>query len=285
MDTKELLAKVKRIELKTKSKSGNVFSGQYHSSFKGKGMIFSEVRQYEVGDDIRNIDWNVTAKLSDTYVKSFEEEREMTVMLLVDVSSSQNIGSGKYTKQEIVTEVCATIAFSAMLNGDKVGLVMFSDKIHKFIPPQKGKKHVLRILRDLLDTQTEYEGTKISEGIDFVNRILKKKSIVFMISDFIDKDYERSLKLLSKKHELIGLKVGDEFENKLPDLGFVLVEDKETGKKRFVNTWKKSNKSQWENYFKNYDDNFERCFKKMGARHQIINTDGEYMKTLIKTFS
>lgn len=285
MDTKELLAKVRRIEIKTKTLSGNIFSGQYHSSFKGKGMIFSEVRGYEIGDDIRNIDWNVTAKLSEPHVKSFEEEREMTVMLAVDISQSVNFGSTSQIKRDVLVEICATIAFSAMMNNDKVGLLLFSDKIEKYIPPAKGKKHILRILRDLLDTESETTGTNISEAADYICRLIKKRSIVFMLSDFMDSEYMNSMKLLAKRHTLTGLKIRDRLESNLPKLGYFLSYDMETKQRKYINTFLPSVRRQWKAHFDQYEDYYTETFVKIGARYQSIYTDDDYIKALVKIFS
>lgn len=285
MDTKELLAKVRRIEIKTKTLSGNIFSGQYHSSFKGKGMTFSEVRAYEIGDDIRNIDWNVTAKLSKPHVKSFEEEREMTVMLAVDISQSVNFGSSAQLKRDVLVEICATIAFSAMMNNDKVGLLLFSDKIEKYIPPAKGKKHILRILRDLLDTESESNGTDISQASDYICQLLKKKSIVFMLSDFMDQDYMNSMRLLAKRHTLTGLKIRDRLESTLPKLGYVLSYDMETKQRKYLNTFLPSVRKQWKAHFDAYEDYYKDTFVKIGARNQSIFTDEDYIKALVKIFS
>lgn len=284
MDTKELLAKVRRIEIKTKALSGNLFSGQYHSSFKGKGMIFSEVRQYDVGDDIRNIDWNVTAKLSSPHVKNFEEEREMTVVLAVDISSSLNFGTRHALKKEVLVEICATIAFSAMMNNDKVGLLLFSDKVEKYIPPGKGKSHVLRILRDLLDTEASGQGTNISEGAGYLNRLLKKKSIVFLLSDFMDTDYKDTIRLLARKHTLTGLRIKDHAEINLPKIGYVLARDAETGKRKYINTLSPKVRRQWKERFEKFEDYYSQVFKKIGARHQTLETDGDYIKTLVRLF-
>lgn len=280
-----MLAKVRRIEIKTKTLSGNIFSGQYHSSFKGKGMTFSEVRAYEIGDDIRNIDWNVTAKLSKPHVKSFEEEREMTVMLAVDISQSVNFGSSAQLKRDVLVEICATIAFSAMMNNDKVGLLLFSDKIEKYIPPAKGKKHILRILRDLLDTESESNGTDISQASDYICQLLKKKSIVFMLSDFMDQDYMNSMRLLAKRHTLTGLKIRDRLESTLPKLGYVLSYDMETKQRKYLNTFLPSVRKQWKAHFDAYEDYYKDTFVKIGARNQSIFTDEDYIKALVKIFS
>ena len=248
-------------------------------------MIFSEVRGYEIGDDIRNIDWNVTAKLSEPHVKSFEEEREMTVMLAVDISQSVNFGSTSQIKRDVLVEICATIAFSAMMNNDKVGLLLFSDKIEKYIPPAKGKKHILRILRDLLDTESETTGTNISEAADYICRLIKKRSIVFMLSDFMDSEYMNSMKLLAKRHTLTGLKIRDRLESNLPKLGYFLSYDMETKQRKYINTFLPSVRRQWKAHFDQYEDYYTETFVKIGARYQSIYTDDDYIKALVKIFS
>ena len=249
MDTKELLKKVRKIEIKTRRLSDNVFGGEYHSTFKGRGMTFSEVRQYQFGDDVRAIDWNVTARYNEPFVKVFEEERELTLMLVVDVSGSEAFGTKTQFKREILTEIAATLAFSALQNNDKVGLLLFSDQVELFIPPKKGRSHILRIIRELLEFRPLSFKTNISNALEFLSGILKKKAIVFMLSDFMDKDYEKTLRIASKKHDFTGIRVFDPIEKRLPNLGIIPIKDSETGIIQWVNTFPKKNR---ELYSKNY---------------------------------
>ncbi|MEO8515908.1 MAG: DUF58 domain-containing protein, partial [Flavobacterium sp.] len=237
MDTKELLKKVRKIEIKTRRLSDHIFSGEYHTSFKGRGMTFSEVRQYQFGDDVRAIDWNVTARYNEPYIKVFEEERELTMMLMVDISGSESFGTKSQLKSEIVTEIAATMAFSATQNNDKIGLILFSDEIELYIPPKKGKSHVLRIIRELIEFSPKSNKTNISQALKFLSGTQKKKAIVFMISDFItDDDYEKTLKIAGKKHDITGVRVYDIREEKMPNLGLVPMQDAETGETQWVNT-------------------------------------------------
>ena len=228
MDTKELLKKVRKIEIKTRRLSDHIFSGEYHTSFKGRGMTFSEVRQYQFGDDIRAIDWNVTARYNEAHVKVFEEERELTMMLMVDISGSESFGSKNQFKKDIVTEIAATMAFSATQNNDKIGLILFSDEIELYIPPKKGRSHVLRIIRELIEFQPKSRKTDIAQALKFLSGTQKKKAIVFVISDFMSEDYEQTLKIASKKHDITGIRVYDIREEKMPDLGMVSMLDTET---------------------------------------------------------
>jgi uncharacterized protein (DUF58 family) len=236
MDTKALLKKVRKIEIKTRRLSDHVFGGEYHSTFKGRGMTFSEVRQYQFGDDVRAIDWNVTARYNEPFVKVFEEERELTLMLVVDVSGSESFGTKTQFKREILTEIAATLAFSALQNNDKVGLALFSDQIELFIPPKKGRSHILRIIRELLEFEPKSRQTNISTALEFLSGVLKKKAIVFMLSDFMDNGYEKTLRITAKKHDLTGIRVYDPVETKLPKLGIVPMRDAETGAIRWINT-------------------------------------------------
>ena len=233
MDTKELLKKVRKIEIKTRRLSDHVFGGEYHSTFKGRGMTFSEVRQYHYGDDVRNIDWNVTARYNDPHVKVFEEERELTMMLIVDVSGSKEFGTQKQLKNEFVTEIAATLAFSATQNNDKIGLVLFSDKVELYIPPKKGRSHVLRIIRELLEFRPENKETNITEALRFIASIMKKKAIVFLISDFMDSDYIQNLKIVARKHDITGVRIYDKNEVQIPSLGVVQMVDQEGREGRF----------------------------------------------------
>jgi uncharacterized protein (DUF58 family) len=237
MDTKALLKKVRKIEIKTRRLSDHVFGGEYHSTFKGRGMTFSEVRQYQFGDDVRSIDWNVTARYNEPFVKVFEEERELTLMLVVDVSGSEAFGTQIQFKRDLITEIAATLAFSALQNNDKVGLILFSDQVELFIPPKKGRSHILRIIRELLEFEPESKKTSISTALEFLSGVLKKKAIVFVLSDFMDKNYEKTLRISAKKHDLTGIRVFDPVETKLPNLGIVPLRDAETGMVRWISTF------------------------------------------------
>ncbi|MDH3321595.1 MAG: DUF58 domain-containing protein, partial [Flavobacteriaceae bacterium] len=236
MDTKELLKKVRKIEIKTRRLSDHIFSGEYHSSFKGRGMTFSEVRQYQYGDDIRSIDWNVTARYHEPYVKVFEEERELTMMLMVDISASESFGTKQQFKKDIITEISATLAFSAIQNNDKVGLLLFSDEIELFIPPKKGKTHVLRIIRELIEFHPKSKKTDITHALRYLSNVMKKKAIVFVLSDFMDEDYDNALKIVGKKHDVTGIRIYDKYEVEMPKLGMVPMQDAESGEIVLVNT-------------------------------------------------
>mgnify|MGYP003301828462 FL=1 len=265
METKDLLKKVRKIEIKTRKLSSNIFGGEYHSAFKGRGMTFSEVRNYQFGDDVRTIDWNVTARYNEPFVKIFEEERELTLMLMVDVSNSALFGTNNALKKNIITEISATLAFSALQNNDKVGLILFSDQVELYIPPSKGKTHVLRIIRELIEFKPLSKKTDIKVALEFLTRILKKKSITFILSDFISSDYEKSLKIISKKHDLTGIKVYDKFEEAIPNLGLVQMFDQETEEIKMIDT---SSKSLRDSYKKEMSLNFKKfndLFTKNGA--------------------
>jgi uncharacterized protein (DUF58 family) len=236
MLTKELLKQVRQIEIRTKGLVNHLFSGEYHSVFKGRGMEFSEVREYQYGDDIRNIDWNVTARFGHPYIKIFEEERELTVMLMVDISGSLMFGSVSKTKQRVAAELSAILAFSALKNNDKVGLILFTDKIEKFVPPRKGNKHVLRIIREVLSFEPEGNATDIKSALEFMNNAIKKRSIIFLLSDFLDEDYEKILRVVGKKNDLIGVVLDDRRENEIPPLGLIRFTDAETGEERWIDT-------------------------------------------------
>ncbi|MBB4118312.1 MAG: DUF58 domain-containing protein [Mesonia hippocampi] len=284
MDTKELLKKVRKIEIKTRRLSNHVFGGEYHSTFKGRGMTFSEVRQYQFGDDVRNIDWNVTARYNEPYVKVFEEERELTMMLLVDVSGSQLFGTQERFKKEILTEIAATLAFSATQNNDKIGLLLFSDRPELYIPPKKGRSHVLRIIRELLEFKPKHKATDISLAFKHLQNVLKKKAIVFVLSDFIDDNYQQPLKILGKKHDVTGIRVYDIREQKMPNLGLVSMLDQETGETTLVNTGSKKVRLAYEKYFKEREAYFKNSFRLSGAG--VVNTCvGEnYVKKLLGYF-
>jgi len=284
VDTKELLKKVRKIEIKTRRLSDHIFSGEYHSSFKGRGMTFSEVRQYQFGDDIRSIDWNVTARYNEPYVKVFEEERELTMMLVVDISGSESFGTTQQFKRDILTEISATLAFSAIQNNDKVGLLLFSNEIELFIPPKKGKTHVLRIIRELIEFQPNSKKTDLTFALRYFSNVMKKKAIVFILSDFIDTGYDNALKIIGKKHDVTGIRVYDKLETELPKLGMVPMRDAENDEIVLVNTNSKTVRNNYKaNYLKTVDY-FEESFTKSGAG--VINTriDESYVKKLLGYF-
>lgn len=284
METKELLKKVRKIEIKTRRLSNNIFGGEYHSAFKGRGMTFSEVRSYQFGDDVRTIDWNVTARYNEPFVKVFEEERELTLMLIVDVSSSALFGTDSALKKNIITEISATLAFSALQNNDKVGLILFSDQIELYIPPSKGKTHVLRIIRELIEFKPLSKKTDINSALEFLNKVMKKKSIAFLLSDFISSDYEKSLKIVSKKHDLTGIKVYDKLEEFIPNLGLVQMFDQELGEIKLIDTSsskiRKNYKNQMSLNFKKFND----VFTRNGAGTISCRTDESYIKKLLNYF-
>lgn len=284
MDTKELLKKVRKIEIKTRRLSDHIFSGEYHTSFKGRGMTFSEVRQYQYGDDIRAIDWNVTARYNEAHVKVFEEERELTMMLMVDISGSESFGSKNQFKKDIVTEIAATMAFSATQNNDKIGLILFSDQIELYIPPKKGKSHVLRIIRELIEFEPKSNRTDVSQALKFLSGTQKKKAIVFLISDFMSDEYEHTLKIASKKHDITGIRVYDIREEKLPNLGMVPMLDAETGETQLVNTGSKAIRMEYEKEYQNKVDYFIETFRKSGSG--VVNTrvDESYVTKLLSYF-
>lgn len=284
MDVKEVLKKVRKIEIKTRRLSDHVFSGEYHSSFKGRGMTFSEVRAYQFGDDVRNIDWNVTAKTSLPHVKVFEEERELTMMLAVDVSGSQFFGTGDATKRDIVTEICATLAFSAMGNNDKIGLMLFSDKVELFIPPGKGRMHVLRIIRELIEFEPASRRTNISAAMEYLFGVLKKKAIVFLVSDFIDASYKDSLTVVARKHDLTGIRIHDPAEATIPDMGMVLMRHDETGRYVWVNTSSKSVKNSYRQQYDRRVNYFQDTFRHCGAGTISTSTKDDYAKQLLGYF-
>ncbi|WP_298996973.1 DUF58 domain-containing protein [uncultured Tenacibaculum sp.] len=284
MDTKELLKKVRKIEIKTRRLSNHIFGGEYHSTFKGRGMTFSEVRQYQYGDDIRAIDWNVTARYNEPYVKVFEEERELTMMLVVDISGSEFFGTSEQFKKDTVTEIAATLAFSAIQNNDKVGLILFSDQVELYIPPKKGKSHVLRIIRELIEFQPKSRQTNISEALKFLSNIMKKKAIVFMLSDFMDDDYERTLKIVGNKHDVTGIRVYDKHDEEIPNLGMVPMVDAETGKTQLVNTSSKSVRTHYKANALRLTNYFESSFTKSGAGTISTRVDESYVRKLLGYF-
>lgn len=282
--TKEILKKVRKIEIKTRKLSNNVFSGAYHSSFKGMGMTFSEVRKYEFGDDIRNIDWNVTAKLNEPHIKIFQEERELTMMLVVDISSSELFGSKSEIKKDIVAEISATLSFSAIQNNDKVGLILFSDQIELFIPPKKGKSHILRIIRELIEFKPKSNRTDISLALEYLVKVIKKKAIVFLISDFLDGNYQEKLKIVSKKHDLTGIRIFDEKELELPDLGIVNLKESETGNIFTIDTSSEELRKIYREKYMNYIKYYEETFSKTGSGSLKNSTQDDYIKNLLGYF-
>ena len=284
MDTKELLKKVRKIEIKTRRLSDHIFGGEYHSTFKGRGMTFSEVRQYQFGDDVRSIDWNVTARYNEPYVKIFEEERELTMMLMVDISGSELFGTTNQFKNEIVTEISATLAFSALQNNDKVGLILFSDQVELFIPPKKGKTHVLRIIRELLEFKPKSNKTDIAEALKYLTNVMKKKAIVFVLSDFIASDYERTLKITGNKHDVTGIRVYDEREESIPNLGMVQMQDAETGTLKLVNTQSRKVRNIYAEFHRDRVTYFKETFTKSGCGVLDCRVDESYVKKLLGYF-
>jgi uncharacterized protein (DUF58 family) len=284
MDTKDILKKVRKIEIKTRRLSNHIFSGEYHSSFKGRGMTFSEVRQYQFGDDVRAIDWNVTARYNEPYIKVFEEERELTMMLVVDVSGSEHFGTQNGFKKDIVTEIAATMAFSATQNNDKIGLILFSDQIELYIPPKKGKSHVLRIIRELIEFQPKSRKTDVGQALKFLSSVLKKRAIVFLISDFMAADYEHTLKIAAKKHDITGVRVYDTREEQMPNIGLVNMADAETGETLLVNTGSKQVRLQYEKYYQDKVKYFKDIFSRCGAGTVSTRTDESYVTKLLGYF-
>ncbi|WP_405610747.1 DUF58 domain-containing protein [Polaribacter sp. Asnod1-A03] len=284
METKEILKKVRKIEIKTRRLSDHIFGGEYHSSFKGRGMTFSEVRQYQFGDDVRAIDWNVTARYNEPYIKVFEEERELTMMLMADVSGSELFGTSTQFKKETVTEIAATLAFSATQNNDKVGLILFSDDIELFIPPKKGKSHVLRIIRELIEFKPKSKKTNINVALKFLSSVLKKRAIVFMLSDFMDDDYEKTLKIAASKHDLTGIRVYDKHDEEIPNLGMVPMLDSESDEVQLINTSSKSVRTSYKTNALRLADYYTNTFKRSGAGTVSTKVDENYVKKLLGYF-
>ena len=285
MEAKELFKKVRKIEIKTRGLSNQIFSGQYHSVFKGRGMAFSEVREYQYGDDIRNIDWNVTARFNHPYIKIFDEERELTVMLLIDVSGSNEFGTRKHLKEDQITEIAAVLAFSAIHNNDKVGVIFFSNKIEKFIPPKKGTSHILRIIRELIDFKPENRETDISEALRYLTNAIKKRCSAFLISDFIDEGFEDALKIANRKHDLIAVQIYDERENKLPNVGLVKMKNAETGKQMWVDTSSERVRHEFKMDGLRREKKLNEIFLKSGVDAAKVRTDQDYVKPLINLFN
>lgn len=284
MIPKEILKKVKRIEIQTRGLVNDVFSGEYHSVFKGRGMEFSEVREYQIGDDIRTIDWNVSARMGHPYVKVFEEERELTVMLLVDVSSSGNFGTVEQMKGEIATEICALLAFSAIKNNDKVGLIVFTDRIEKFVPPKKGKTHVLRVVRELLYHKPQGKGTDISLALEYLNRVTTRRAVVFLVSDFISEDYQKAMQIANKRHDLVAITITDPREMELPNIGFVELEDAETGEVILLDTSDSTIRQSFTTQTSEAKTARDRLLRSMNVDSVHIRTDVSYVEPLIRFF-
>lgn len=286
METTELLKKVRKIEIKTRGLSRNIFAGEYHSAFKGRGMAFSEVREYQFGDDIRSIDWNVTARYNTPYIKVFEEERELTVMLLIDVSGSREFGSFEKMKKNIITEISAVLSFSAIQNNDKIGVIFFSNIIEKFIPPKKGKSHILRIIRELIDFQPKEKGTDITEAIRYLTNAIKKRCTAFLISDFMDenKEMEMALSIANNKHDIIALKIYDERETTLPSIGMIKLKDAETGSYVWVNSSSRKTRKIYSDWWIKHSGKLDLMFKKCGVDYASINTSEDYVKSLMSMF-
>ena len=284
METSELLKKVRHIEIKTRGLSNQIFAGEYHSTFKGKGMTFSEVREYQYGDPIRNVDWNVTARFNHPYVKVFEEERELTVVLLVDISGSRNFGTHQQYKQELMTEISAVLAFSAIKNNDKIGVILFSDKVEKFIPPQKGRKHILRIIQELLNFEPQSKQTNIAAALEYLTNAIKKRSIGFILSDFIDTKFNDALTIANRKHDMVALRVFDQREASLPSMGLVKMVDSETGSFKWVDTSSKHVRDEYQKWWNNHTQNLEQTFKRSGVDFTSVATGEDYVRPLIYLF-
>ena len=286
METTELLKRVRRIEIKTRGLSNNIFAGEYHSAFKGRGMAFSEVREYQYGDDIRDIDWNVTARFHKPYVKVFEEERELTVMLLVDVSGSLDFGTVKQMKRDMVTEIAATLAFSAMHNNDKIGVIFFSDKIEKFIPPKKGRKHILYIIRELIDFHPESKKTDIEMGLQYLTNVMKRRCTAFVLSDFIDrKDFKNAMTIANQKHDVVALQVYDRRLEELPAVGLMKVKDAETGIEQWIDTSSKAVRKAHHDWWIAQKTALDDIFQKSNVDSVSIRTDQDYVKSLMSLFA
>ncbi|MGQ8335490.1 DUF58 domain-containing protein [Sunxiuqinia sp. A32] len=286
MEHTDLLKKVRKIEIKTRGLSRNIFAGEYHSAFKGRGMAFSEVREYQFGDDVRSIDWNVTARYNKPYIKIFEEERELTVMLLIDVSGSRDFGSFNKFKKNVITEISAILSFSAIQNNDKIGVIFFSEKIEKFIPPKKGKSHILHIIRELIDFEPDNKGTNITEAIRYMTNAIKKRCTSFIISDFIqnEEDFEKSLTIANNKHDVVALRIYDKRETKLPPIGMIKLKDAESGEYVWVDTSSKKVRDTYENWWKQSNAKLDYIFKKSGVDYTDINTNDDYVKALVTLF-
>ena len=285
METSEIIKKVRKIEIKTRGLSSNIFAGQYHSAFKGRGMAFSEVREYQFGDDVRDIDWNVTARFHRPYVKVFEEERELTVMLLIDVSGSLDFGTQRQMKRDMVTEIAATIAFSAIQNNDKIGVIFFSDKIEKYIPPMKGRKHILYIIREMLDFQPESRRTDVKQAIEFLSSVQKRRTTAFILSDFyVRNDFQQSLQICNRKHDVVAIQVYDIRAKELPDVGLMKVVDAETGFEQYVDTGSRKLRQTYQRYWMGRQAELSETFNKSNVDHVSIATNEDFVKSLLLLF-
>ena len=285
METSEIIKKVRKIEIKTRGLSSNIFAGQYHSAFKGRGMAFSEVREYQFGDDVRDIDWNVTARFHRPYVKVFEEERELTVMLLIDVSGSLDFGTQKQMKRDMVTEIAATIAFSAIQNNDKIGVVFFSDRIEKYIPPKKGRKHILYIIREMLNFQPESKRTDVKQAVEFLSSVQKRRTTAFILSDFYVRDeFQQSLQICNRKHDVVAIQVYDQRARELPDVGLMKVVDAETGYEQYVDTGSKALRQAYRKYWNSRQSQLEDTFNKSNVDHVSVATNEDFVKALMMLF-
>ncbi len=285
METADLLKKVRHIEIKTRGLSRNIFAGEYHSAFKGRGMAFSEVREYQYGDDMRDIDWNVTARYNKPFIKIFEEERELTVMLLIDVSESLGFGSKSVLKRDMVAEIAATLAFSAIQNNDKIGVIFFSDKVEKFIPPKKGRKHILFIIREILGFEPDSNGTDLNMVMRYMTNAIKKRCTAFLISDFIDQDdYSKALQIANNKHDVVAIQVFDELSTKLVPVGLMKVRDPETGYERWIDTSSKKVRNQYDLWWRSLQNNKNVAFRQSGVDSVSISTEGDYVKSLLQLF-
>ena len=285
METSEIIKKVRKIEIKTRGLSSNIFAGQYHSAFKGRGMAFSEVREYQFGDDVRDIDWNVTARFHRPYVKVFEEERELTVMLLIDVSGSLDFGTQKQMKRDMVTEIAATLAFSAIQNNDKIGVIFFSDKIEKYIPPKKGRKHILYIIREMLDFKPESTRTDIKQAIEFLSSVQKRRTTAFILSDFyVRRDFQQSLQIANRKHDVVAIQVYDQRARELPDVGLMKVVDAETGYEQYVDTSSKKLRQAYQKYWLTRQAQLQETFNKSNVDNVSIATNDDFVKSLLLLF-
>ena len=285
MESTDLLKKVRHIEIKTRGLSRNIFAGEYHSAFKGRGMAFSEVREYQYGDDMRDIDWNVTARYNKPFIKVFEEERELTVMLLIDVSESLGFGSKSVLKRDMVAEIAATLAFSAIQNNDKIGVIFFSDKVEKFIPPKKGRKHILFIIREILGFEPESNGTDLNMVVRYMTNAIKKKCTVFLVSDFIDQaDYSKAMQIANNKHDVVAIQVYDELSTKLVPVGLMKIKDPETGEEKWIDTSSKKVRNQYDLWWSKLQDNKNFAFRQSGVDSVSISTEGDYVKSLLQLF-
>lgn len=286
METSELLSRVRRIEIKTRALTNNIFAGEYHSAFKGRGMSFAEVREYQPGDDIRDIDWNVTARMNRPYIKIYEEERELTVMLLIDLSASQMFGTRQRSQRDLATEIAATLAFSAMQNNDKIGVIFFSDRIEKYIPPQKGRKHILYIIREMLDFHPQSNKTDVGMALEFLTRVMKRRCTAFVLSDFYTPDkFDKVLQIANRKHDMVAIQVYDERAKELPDVGLMLVRDAETGHDMYIDTSSKKLRQEHTRYWIEREDVLRQTFAKSNVDWVSVATNDDYVKAMMLLFA